>query len=253
MTGKELFSNRAVSDVIAFVLTFSVIVSAVGFIYISGFDALEEVRMSEDVNSGERSVRGIAETFEDIHRNGAPGRSIEIGVDDGSLTLRESTLDLTITTDAGTLPTQEISVGALVMTPVEEQETVYVYENGAVFRDQEAGGLLRHRPVISCTDDAAILSVVKLRGDVSVGSTGTVRLIGQRGSNNLLYPDTGAGQTAEGGVEIEVDVSDTRSPDLWSLYFQRADNWSGSGSTFTCDNVERIFVRQTTIRLSAIS
>lgn len=252
-------SNRAVSDVIAFVLTFSVIISAVGFIYIGGFDALGEVRDSEEINSGERTMRGVAETFEDIHRNGAPGRSIEVGVEGGSLSLRESTVEVTVEDSGGTVLTdRDLSVEALVFTPVEGGSTEYIYDTGAVFRVQGNGSLIRHRPVLSCTDQAAVVSIVKLRGDVNVGDAGAVRVTGERGAANLVYPDPESGSSADDAANLTLDFSNVYTPDgtstnAWARFMRAENGWGeATDGTFYCDGIDRVFVRQTTIRLDAV-
>jgi hypothetical protein len=253
MNGKHT-TDRGFSDLIGFVLMFSIIVGSVSIIYVAGFDNLEELKNTEDVQTADRAMRGVAETFEDIHRQGAPSRSLDIGVDGANLDLVDSALELRVddgtTTYERTLTTQALVIGR------ESQTREVVYESGALFQvnKQNAGSIVRHRPVFSCDDDTAILSVVRLQGDLSISVDDPVQVTGTRVETERLYPRPNGPPKA---TTITIDTTDSRYTGAWQNYFNRLgseQDWeqvSGSPAEFECD-VDRVFIRQTTIEVTTV-
>lgn len=246
---------RAVSDVIAFTLAFSIIIGAVGFVYVSGFDALETTRDVEDRRAASRSIQGIAETFEDVHRRSVPSRSIEISLDGGSLDLVDSEIGVEIRRPGDNVQ-ESLDVRALRLRPNEDGATHMAYEGGAAFWVQEQGSLVLHRPVMRCTGNIAIISLVRLRGDASAADSGAVQITGERieQRSRTIYPNTEAGQTAQEAFEVEVDVSNSANQAQWERYFGPRGDWQGTDEQFTC-NVGangRVYLRVTTIRINTL-
>jgi hypothetical protein len=249
-------TDRAVTDVVGFVLTFSIIISAVTIIYIGGFGALGDLRDTEQVNSGERSMRGVAESLEDIHRKDVPGRSVNIGVDGGEITTYDSTLRFEFNRTGGPNRTRDVEVNALVFEPSDDHVDL-VYEAGAVFRVQRQSSIIRHQPVLSCGDDAVLVSVPKLRGNISISGGRTVELYGRNADSGRVYPEPGTGETPTDPDSVTIDVSDTHVPDAWGQFLSRQDwNENGNGK-YTCPDPDptsdrRVYVRQATISLRTI-
>jgi len=250
-----LLSERAISDVVAFTLTFSVILTGVGFAYVAGFDALENSRDNEYTSSASRTMQGIAETFEDIHRESAPTRSIEFSVDRGDIRLADSTLGVDVQNSG---VSESIDVGSLVYEPTDGSSTVVTYEGGAAFWVQQNGSLSLHRPVLRCSDNVALVSFVRLVGDVDIGNIGGVRITADRveSETRTIYPNPVAGQRAEDAHGVVLDVRNSANEDQWDRYLRPADGWESIGSgQFECDvdnDQGRVFVRVTTIEISAV-
>jgi hypothetical protein len=259
--------QRAVSDLVAFTLTFAIIVSGIGFVYVSGFDALGDLRDGEKANSADRTMQGIAETYEEIHEEDIPGRSLEIELGGSSIRTVESRLVVRVNDSAPTESTMyERTLGprALVLDS-QGVPTTFVYEIGGLFRLGREGQLLRHRPTFECTDDRATLSLISLRGNISLGGQTSVVLVGQHvdeGSEKLFPgPDPSSNQyfqpTEAGNVTI--DVSQMAASDAWKQYFSRS-GWEESGrdGEFYCkvdkpgDDGGTVFLRRTVIELSTI-
>lgn len=251
MRGHIFDSDRAVSDLVGFVLTFAIIIASVSFVYVAGFDALGDIREREGVNTADRAMQGVAETLEDIHREGVPSRSIELGVDSGELDVTDSDLRLEVKTDSGTTKTYDVTTNALVFSP-EQDRAELVYESGALFRNEYEGSIVRHRPVVSCTSNAAIISVVSVRGELS--TSGSVQLTARQNRTSILYPNPQAGEKATDATKLTVDVSPSSYEDSWSRHFSRITdepntNWvqGPSDSEFACEDVDQVYIRKTTI------
>lgn len=248
-------SNRGVSDVVAFTLTFSIIILSVGAVYTLGLGSVADLRDTEQVNSADRTMQGVAETISDVTQKNAPGRSIAIGLDEGALRTRDSKVTVEVTGDSGTISNQTIDTNALVIAP-KESLTKLVYENGLNYRAREGAGVTVQRtPTITCTDNVAILELVKLRGQISTSVPGSLELEINRNRrlSTLRFPDFSAGQRAQDATNVTINVSETRRPDAWDQHFGTVPNWNGSSGSYTCSGVDAVFVQVTVIDLDTIS
>lgn len=261
--------QRAVSDLVAFTLTFAIIVSGIGFVYISGFDALNDLQAGEKANSADRTMQGIAQTYEEIHEEDIPGRALEVELGGSSLRTTESRLFVRInntTTDPETpIIERTLDPRALVLDS-KDVPTRFVYEIGGLFRLGRQGQLVRHRPTFECRPEKrATLSLISLRGNISLGGQTSVVLVGQHvdeGSAKLFPgPDPNGNQyfqpTDAGNVSI--NVSEMAASDAWDQYFSRS-GWEESArdGEFYCkvdeggDHGGTVFLRRTVIELSTI-
>lgn len=250
-------TDRGVTDLIGFVLMFSIIIGGASVVYLVGFDTLEEIGNEEDLKTADRAMRGIAESFEDIHRQGVPSRSLEIGVDGASLDTRESRLRLEIDGASGPKFERDVTTNALVIERTEgnARSQRVAYESGALFRVARQGSIVRHRPVFSCEDDTAILSIVRLRGAVSVSVDDSVRITGRRTETERLYPNRSTRAAAD---ELRIDVRNSRYAGAWEGYFDRLGSgeqeWEDAPTdgVYSCD-VDRVYIRRTTIEVEELA
>jgi len=73
--------SRGVSDLVAFVLTFSIIITAVGVVSIGGLGSLEDYRDGARAESAEVAMTGFDSSMEDIRVDGVPQRSHQLPVE----------------------------------------------------------------------------------------------------------------------------------------------------------------------------
>ena len=73
--------ERAVSDVLAFIIVFSIIITSVALVYGTGFSSLDQVREGEQKANAERAFEAIAYSMDDIETGAATrrGGSLELG------------------------------------------------------------------------------------------------------------------------------------------------------------------------------
>jgi hypothetical protein len=93
-------TDRAVSDVIGYVLVFSLIIATVGIVTAVGFSTIEDRQRDERINNVERAFDVFAANVEDVYRGGAPSRATEIRLSGGTLQYGEP---VTITVRDGSL------------------------------------------------------------------------------------------------------------------------------------------------------
>ena len=163
-----LVTDRGVSEVIAFVLVFAIIMGSIGIVYAVGFPAMLSYTDSEQTANAERAFDASAENFNDVLRYSAiEERSSEITLRGGTLETGESTTTITInvtgvehfeTVD----PEDGIELGELVYS--DGDRSVH-YEGGAVFRSDDSGAAVVKPPRIRCDIDPAFISIMKIDSD----------------------------------------------------------------------------------------
>lgn len=173
--------DRGVSDVIGFILVFSLVASTVAIISLSGFDSLQGVRDSEQTNNVERAFDVLADNMGDIHREGAPSRATEINLNDAQLSTTETvTVNLTWEEKSSR---DRIDVMKTTVAPIvwsgRDGNTEIVYSLGAVIRDERQGGIMASEPPFVLDEDRMLIPIVRTvtNNPKSYGGT-TARVVG---------------------------------------------------------------------------
>ncbi|MBX0294694.1 DUF7289 family protein [Haloarcula nitratireducens] len=207
----EPTDSRGVSEVLGYVLVFSLVVSTVAVVSVSGLATLDDVKRSEQLDNGERAFDILADNVADVYRRGAPSRGTEVSVGEATLYTGEPTT-VNVTVD-----------GAHVLnrtsTPIvyrNERDQRLVYNMGAVFRTNPDSGILVREPSHVVRNERLLLNVVVLHASnqTSVGgSTALVRTLND--GSAVRYSDTGG---AASNVSIRIE---SERASLWEDYFDR--------------------------------
>jgi hypothetical protein len=234
-------SERGVSEVISFALVFSLVVTTVGVVYVSGFTGLEDTRDAERVNNAERAFDVLADNMADIYSQGVPSRKTEVKLADSQLSLDEPTM-LTVTvedvTDAdGYKIVYEAETRPLVFST--DGPTQIVYEAGAVIRTDRQGGRLLSEPPLLITEESTVIQYVVLTsssGRQSLGGSSTVLVRGVRTGRNVLVSDD-----SQSKVTLTIETTTKRAL-IWEEYINERADWSGSdwkdGDNVPCETAD---------------
>lgn len=245
-SGNVRTDDRAVSEVVGFVISFSMIVLLVGVAYVGGFTALDDLAEGEQMNNAGRAMRALAESVDDVQRGDSPGRAGELRLQGGELAIDESVrLNVTVVTGTGS-ETTVVDVGALRYR--KDDRTVWT-ETGAVFRNRRGGSAMVREPAFVCADDRAVISLVTVtpaRNRTSVAGDGSVLVIARLDSRRLRYPT--AENASTDAARVNVTVNTSANVGGWQRYFDRHEGWDGSGREFGCD-ASRVYVRETVLRV----
>jgi len=255
------FDDRSVSDLIAFILMFSIIITGVGIVSLGAFGNLTEFSDREKIENSERGLTAMASTLDEFHRQSDTYRSeIKLAIGGSSAYLNQT--NLTVTVDDGTTTDYNYSLNSIEQRFDRRPEDVIVsYEGGGVFRRPGFGA--RYRPSMQCTNDVAIISFVTLNAsnfDISRGydQSETLNPRGLPGESpvadldsTLLFSARLVEQNRtyiEGsGLSVTLDVSETANTAQWEDYFENsAGKWSG----VKCQDVDSVLIRQTVVQLS---
>lgn len=249
-------TNRGVSDVIAFILVFSIIITSVGFVYTVGFGSLIELQQGEQDANAERSMSAFAVGMDDILKERASDRAADIDLAGETIVVQdEDEYQLNVTVDDGS-DTEVMINGSLVYGFGSDTQVIYM--GGAVIRNDPSGAVVTRGPRFTCRDDdrASITAPsISDDGQGGISADGSVRveagLDADRRESTLSYPET---PTDNGEVE-QINVTVEAAPDdverAWEQWFERQDEWDDDG---TCDlnGDGTVFVRNPELEISYI-
>ncbi|MFW5924154.1 MAG: DUF7289 family protein [Halodesulfurarchaeum sp.] len=239
--------TRAVSDTLAFVITFSIIVASVGLVYGVGFGSLMDIRDGQQGVNAQQTFEVLGEGIGEIRDGGATSSSGRIELREGTLAVN-TTSSVTVTINGS----ETVYNGALgALTYRVDETTTMGYEGGASFGRYQTNSVMDTAPQFQCgsdsNSDTTVISLVVLEPQgPSVGSSGTVGITASKKNASLVFPER---TTAEPDVdEVSVTISDSQFQEAWNREFEDRSEWSRSGNTYTCDT-ERVFVRVTVVEI----
>ncbi len=208
--------RRGVSEVLGFVLVFSLVVASVGIVYTVGVGGLQDVRDAERVTNAERAFDVLAENNDAVLRGEAPSRGTEIQLADADLRVADPVvMNVTGTTADGT---DETITGDRRLHPVEYSagDERLRYVGGAVIRESGDGAVMLRDPPFVLEDTRALIPLYETRpGDrTAVGGDVTTRVrIFRTAPPTVQVPDR------ERYVNVTVRMN-TTSPEPWAEYFE---------------------------------
>lgn len=173
-----MMDDRAVSDVIGFVLVFGLVATTVAIVSLTGFNTLSDVRDGEQVDNAQRAFDVLADNLADIHQEGAPSRSTEVSLADAQIDTT-STITVNIswdsTTDMRPAGSREYRVTPIIWESTEGDDTQVVYSLGAVLRNEEGGGgvVVRETPFV-LQQSRLILPIVRTQASSPESYAGSV-------------------------------------------------------------------------------
>ena len=265
--------ERGISDVVAFVLTFSIIIFGVGLVSTGAFDSLVSFSDSQQIENSERGLEAAAASLDNINQNNDTYRQFDVGVAGGTLFYNTTEIEVTVENESGGTEYDEtIPIDALEKR-FEDDNVALTLEGGGVFRDPSASA--RYKPPIRCGsadgqrigDDVAIISLLNMTTDDSIRKSDSfdndvaispTRILDRAplGANSevarldaTLVAQERKYVDISDDLDVTVDVSGTASPEQWSIYFDNA-GWSDDpNDQFSCE-AETALVRITTVEIS---
>jgi len=227
-------SERAVSEVVSYVLVFALVVSAVGIVSVSGLSTLQEVRNDEQMANAQKAFSVLADNLADIHRRDAPSRATEISLGQANLETADNVTMRVSVTDTGGTTWQSDAWQIRPIVYEGDEDRKLVYEAGAVYRTSNGGGIRVQTPPLVVNQDRVLVSVVGLNRQTSQSLGGSTVLVRARSeSTSVVYNSTVADVDS-----VTVTLRDTSRTELWREYFEDA----GFGScSVTGDDIECTF------------
>jgi|GEM_PF-731781 len=247
--------DRAVSDLLAFVLVFGIIITSVGVVYIFGLGALGDAQAGQQDRNAERAFSSMGASFNDLQTNRGQERLAELNPRGARMSIDEVEPEITIRESNGD---EIVSTGAGAMH-YDNDNTRISYELGAVFRSDDGNSVMIREPEFVCRqledpdETRAIVSFVdaSIEGDgpTAVGSESTMQIGAIQEEQQAHTHDD----------KIEITIEGSSHADAWARYFD-ANDWegdfndieSGDEVTATCENPsdDKVVVRSTEVDLS---
>lgn len=240
--------SRGVSEILGYILIFSMVISSVGILYISGVGSITEYRDIEQSNNADRAFVALATSIEDVHRGSAPQRAGEIRLGEGTLAVDDSTaLAAKVADDNGVLWSKTIGENSLTY---QYDKTTIRYETGAVIRSNSEWSTVSKEPPFQCSPDYAIVSSLSIQeqGDISsISESGTVLVSTKRDT-----VDAKEFKPSESSDPYTVTLSvSSDAPQAWNSYLTESGWIETTDGSYEC-TAERVLVRDTQISVEIL-
>jgi hypothetical protein len=267
--------DRGISDVLAFVLIFSMVIMSGSIVATAGLDQLTELRDFEQVQSSQQAMEVAAADLNRLQQ-GSPVTNLVFAPNGGSIWVNESALQVNVSGSG--IDTDDIN-GTYQVNSLEhrvsrgDQDVTVSYESGAVMRSD--GGTFQFEPRWQSDDETVIVTIVSLRegsDEINVASGGFSEgdAIGPRRGIPRGAPASDPDQTIQIGAEanfgeqqqwyvplndtqtgtVTINVSETANPDQWARSLDRS-GWDESGAyEYEADTGETLLIRHVVIELS---
>jgi hypothetical protein len=224
-------NHRAVSEIIGFVLVFSLILGTITIVYVGGLSGLDDARNAERVNNAERAFDVMANNFQQMGRGDAPNRATEIKLADAQLTTSDNRQ---VSIESSGMST------AAAASPVTIRydapgDTRIVYENGAVIRVDDGEAIMRRQPDFLFTDGKAVVRFIELRGsNQGIGGTASTVLVRAERTQSQVLETRGSSSNVTIKMQTHPDRADVWE-DYWVEQGEAATGTTPSCARFTID------------------
>lgn len=248
---------RAVSDTVAFVLVFSLVVTSAGIVATAGFGSLQDVQRSQQADLSTGTLRAIGGEIDGIARGTRPAYRDSIELGGGRITLvDETTVTVTLTNTTGTVFDETYRPRALTYA-YEGRNTSY--ESGILARGSRQGRavLVSEPATMRCvpTSDTAMLSIVQLvsgEGDAVSGGPVTVeaRRMGPPPPTNVTHLEYPTTRPAPNATKVTLSITGPRRA-AWSDALA-AQGFTATGGSMTC-NASQVTVRLVRVEIDLLA
>lgn len=258
-------SRLGATEVLGFVLVFSLVASTTGIVYVYGFGGLQDARDATAMDNAERAMDVFADNVRDIHHRGVPNRATEIKLYNAGLALEGTTTwRVNVSNDTDT-NTYSFGVEPLVYAG---GDTELVYSNGALMR-VDRGGAVMHRepPFVFRRIDGENATVVPLietrsRSAQNVAGDTTVLVRTELALSETIVERTGDYSPPPSSLSVNLSVETTSERAVvWERYLDAeiAEAYGasdpcelvGDSATVACEfEVQRIYIGVSRVDLS---
>lgn len=224
--------DRAVSNVVGYVLVFSLVTVTIGTVFAVGITGLEDRQEAERVANVERAFDVFDDNLRDVQRYGDQSRSTEIRLSGGTLSVAETTSVELKNASGGVVGRPLYSNHSLTYT---NGDTTIAYESGAWFRSDGDGAVMRSEPRFVAADGRTTLPVVRMypRGSTdSVDRDGTVQVVVDRTSPPNLVKVADADDDG-GPFRLWIESPHAAA---WSRYFDQPNGFDTNETLTDTDN-----------------
>lgn len=218
--------DRGVSDVVGYILVFSLITVTIGTVFAVGITGVEDRREDERVANVERAFDVLDDNLRDVQRYGDPNRATEIRLAGGTLSAdRETRFVISNTTDPDAVDNATVGEWSSRRIAYEEGDTAITYDAGALVRGDGDGSVMLSEPRFVADDGRTTLPVMGLRrgqGDDRIAGDGTIQITvtaAPSADSETTRFDAASGETLYLWVE-------TDHPEAWARYFDRVDGFA---------------------------
>lgn len=230
---RNVIDERGVSEVLGFILVFSLVLMTIGIVYVGGFSVLEDTRDGERVNNAERALDVMATNFQQIARGDAPRRATEVKLAGAKL---ETSEHHAISTNSSSLPLEQ-TAGPVAIRFSAGTDTQIVYEAGAIIRTESQGGVMLREPDFIFEKDRTVIRYIETRGSgQSISGSKTVLVRADRRDSRVLAAQT---DVVDETVTFNITTTPKRAV-VWERYLESEIDWEADACSIVNPEAETV-------------
>lgn len=250
--------ERAVSEVVGFILVFSLVLGTITLVYVGGLGGLQDTRDHEQMANAERAFDVLANNLQELGKGKAPSRATEVKLAGAQIRTTEPSL---ISVNSTGMNASGASPRSIVYRP-ESSDSAVVYEAGAVIRQDGDQAIMIREPDFVFGPDRTVIRVIETRGGLQSTSGDTTTLVrGEKRFQEVRHSN----QDPDAQFELNVSfrpASGHVKP--WHDYFEESlneaygtdgDDFCTEGTTeVTCDGIDThsIFFGSTGVQVEIV-
>lgn len=201
--------NRAISDILGYILIFSLIMGSISMVYVSGFGSLQNVRDDERFSNAERAFDVLDTNIDDIVVGHAPSRATEIKLADAHIGYADPvTINVSFEDGRGPFVTTYTPIRFAIGDNRE-----LLYSNGAIIRSTGSHSTMIDAPSFIFQDRVVIPMIETRPYGQGVAGSGRV-LVRTEASKQTINSSTSAGS-----YNITINITTPRT-NAWERYFE---------------------------------
>lgn len=235
-------NSLGISEVIAYILVFSVITVTIGVVYATGYAQLQEQRAIEKDENVERALEILMSNNGEVLQGQAPSRSTEVKLLDSKLSAREDTSEMYIEVPA----TGDTFRSPSDVMVYDSERRSYEYEFNALIRkskiSEDRSARIIDQPDTLQYEQESNTLLIQSVSMIHKGSqvSGGVREIRTKRVDRNIY-------NIETGSNFDVYITITSDNVLlWDKYFESKDVIE------TCDAIDTRTIECVTVPLSEV-
>ena len=202
--------SRGVSEVVGYLLVFSIVVTIVSVIYASGMPMVERTKENSALQSMETVFITLQSNIKKVALAQSPVRTMKLNLIKGSISANKIAGTITVNGQPIQFGNIEYTLGARKM----------IYENGAVIESTPGGSIIVSDPPIFFTNDSdnahVFISVINASGTFSAGG-GIAEM--QIGPYNVSR-DTHVYYNSSPVTSLNISVT-SQYQDAWDRYLNK--------------------------------
>lgn len=209
-------NERAVSEILGYILIFSLIVATVALVSISGLPALDSARESEQIQNAERAFDVLNSNMAEIYKRGSPSRATELSAGDARVETREPVIfNVSVKNADGNVTSERAGIEPIVFSG--QGDTKFVYEAGAVIREQRNSSIMLRDPPMKLDDERLFFTIVEtVSGSRQSISGGSVLVRATSVDRDIVIAEV-SNSTSK---QVNITVSNTAREDAWVEFFE---------------------------------
>ena len=205
-----MFDDRAVSEVLGYIIIFGIVITSVLLLSASGTTTLEEIRENEQASNAQRALDVLAENIASIYERNSPSRATEIDLGEFQLFYDDTTeIEVEVRDGSGNVEQFEHEARPIVLRSSDTTELVY--EAGATFQTEREGGVMLRQPPFLISEARVNIPIVSTTAKTVEAVSGTSALMrGQSTNREVLYDPT----TLNDPDELHLNITSPRA-EIW--------------------------------------